>query len=44
MLIKIGAALSVMAQYIHRRGDSFQFYMRIPQHLHKHYGKDRMSA
>lgn len=42
MLIKIGAALTVMAQYLHRRGDTYQFYMRIPAHLHGHYGRDRI--
>lgn len=42
MLIKIGAALSVMAQYIQRRGDTFQFCMRVPVHLHRHYGKQRI--
>lgn len=42
MLIKIGAALSVMAQYIQRRGQTYQFCMRIPVHLHRHYGKGRI--
>lgn len=42
MLIKIGASLSVMAQYIQRRGDFYQFCMRVPVHLHKHYGKSRI--
>lgn len=42
MLIKIGASLSVMAQYIQRRGDTFQFCMRVPVHLHRHYGKQRI--
>jgi integrase len=42
MLIQIGAALSVMAQYIQRRGDVFQFCIRVPTHLHKHYGKTRI--
>lgn len=42
MFIKIGASLSVMAQYIQRRGETFQFYMRIPVHLHMHYGKARI--
>jgi integrase len=42
MLIKIGASLSVMAQYIQRRGETYQFYMRIPVHLHGHYGKMRI--
>ena len=42
MLIKLGAAISVMTQYIQRRGDTYQFCMRVPSHLHKHYGKDRI--
>jgi integrase len=42
MLIKIGAALTVMAQYIQRRGDTYQFCMRIPAHLHAHFGKERI--
>jgi integrase len=42
MLIQIGAALSVMAQYIQRRGDVFQFCIRVPAHLHKSYGKQRI--
>lgn len=42
MLIQIGAALSVMAQYIQRRGDVFQFCIRVPTHLHKSYGKQRI--
>jgi integrase len=42
MLIQIGAALSVMTQYIQRRGDAYQFCMRVPAHLHKSYGKTRI--
>lgn len=42
MFIKIGVALSVMAKYVQRRGDSFQFCMRVPSHLHKAYGKERI--
>jgi hypothetical protein len=42
MLIKIGAALIVITQYIQRRGQTDQFCMRIPAHLHKHYGKNRV--
>lgn len=42
MLIKIGASLSVMALYIQGRGETYQFYIRVPVHLHGHYGKTRI--
>jgi hypothetical protein len=44
MLVKIGASLSVTAQYFQRRGETYQFYMRIPAHLHKHYGGRMLST
>lgn len=39
MLIRIGAALTVMAKFIQRRGDVYQFCLRVPAPLRKHYGK-----
>jgi putative transposase len=42
MLTEIGAALSVMAQYVQQRGNAFQFCMRIPARLHGHYGQTRI--
>ena len=42
MQIKIGASLTVMAKYIQRREDTYQFYLRVPAHLHQHYGKTRI--
>ena len=40
MIIPLGAALSVKVQYCYPRGDSYQFRIRIPQHLVSHYGKE----
>ena len=42
MHIKIGVSLSIMAQYVQRRGETYQFYIRVPVHLHGHYGKTRI--
>ena len=39
MFIQIGAALTVTAQYLSLRGKTYQFRIRVPQHLVKHYGK-----
>ena len=39
MIIRLGAALSVQVQYIHLRGNTYQFRIRVPQHLVQHYGK-----
>lgn len=39
MLIKIGASLSVMAQYVKRRGKPFGSTSAFLMHLHGHFGK-----
>jgi hypothetical protein len=39
MLIRIGASVSVMVQHLQLRGKTYQFYLRVPQHLIHHYGK-----
>ena len=39
MFIRIGAAVSVMVQHLQLRGHTYQFYLRIPQHLVEHYQK-----
>jgi integrase len=39
MLIRIGAALRISTQYIQRRGNTYQFRIRVPRHLISHYGK-----
>jgi integrase len=39
MIVKLGAALSVQVQYIQLRGTTYQFRIRVPQHLVQHYGK-----
>lgn len=40
MIIQLGAALSVKVQYCYPRGNSYQFRIRVPQHLTVHYGRD----
>lgn len=39
MFFKIGAALTVTTQYLHLRGKTYQFRIRVPRHLVRHYGK-----
>lgn len=39
MHIRLGAAITVMVQYLQRRGDMYYFYIRVPSHLIAHYGK-----
>jgi hypothetical protein len=39
MLIRLGAATSVMVQYLLLRGDTYYFHMRVPLALEPHYGK-----
>ncbi len=40
MLIRLGAAISVSVQYLQLRKNIYQFYLRVPQHLIDHYGKE----
>jgi hypothetical protein len=37
--IPLGAALSVQVQYLQLRGKTYQFRIRVPQHLVQRYGK-----
>lgn len=39
MIIPLGAALSIQVQYLQLRGNTYQFRIRVPQHLAQHYGK-----
>ena len=39
MFIQLGAAISMKVQYLQLRGKTYQFRIRVPQHLVPHYGK-----
>lgn len=39
MRIRLGAAVSVIVDYLYLRNKTYQFYIRVPQHLIEHYGK-----
>lgn len=39
MIIQLGVAISMKVQYLQLRGNTYQFRIRIPQHLVQHYGK-----
>jgi integrase len=42
MLLTLSPALSIKTRYIEKRGNVFQFVMRVPADLIKRYGKDRI--
>lgn len=39
MIVKLGYALSIKTKYIQKRGNVYQFAMRVPSELVEHYGK-----
>ena len=39
MLFQLGAAIHMKVQYLHLRGNVYQFYLRVPLHLIGHYGQ-----
>lgn len=39
MIVNLGCALSIKTNYLHKRGNVWQFVMRIPNELVPHYGR-----